>query len=516
MNGAKSLVETLLMNGVRVCFANPGTSEIHFMAALDRHPEMRCILCLFEGGATGAADGYYRMSSREAVTLLHLAPELGNGFANLHNARKAKSGVVNIVGEHATYHLHHESPLRGDLLTLSKSISDWTRVSDDAQMLALDGAAAVRAARSMNGQIATLILPANTAWETGSTAEICKPPSALHKPLPEQINAAATALKEPGSILLIDGCALWGEPSLVAARIAKKTGCQLWSPFLVARIRRGGGSVRIARMAYRIDENIELLRGASNIVLCGAVRPVSFFAYPNKTTLPESPECRLLELCSSDMDVSWTLSALADELNACGLELETDDFQPERLPSIPSGATSPEKIGQTLAALMPDNAILVNEANSMTRLMETATTYARPHDELMVTGGSIGFALPVAVGAAIACPARKVVIVVGDGSAMYTVQSLWTMAREGLDVTVVVLANRGYQILRIELEKLGMSEVGRNASRMFDIVDPALDFVALAKGHGIEGTRVNDIDQFVKAFGHAMQTQGPFLIEVAC
>jgi acetolactate synthase I/II/III large subunit len=516
MNGAESLVDTLLMNNVRVCFANPGTSEIHFMAALDRHPEMRCVLCLFEGGATGAADGYYRMSSREAVTLLHLAPGLGNGFANLHNARKAKSGIVNIVGEHATYHLRHESPLRGDLLTLSKSISDWTRVSDDSRMLALDGAAAVRASRSMNGQIATLILPADTAWETGSAPEICKPPSGLHKPMPEQIKAAAAALKEPGSIILIDGCALWGEPSLVAARIAKKIGCQLWSPYLVARIRRGGGSVRIARMAYRIDENIELLRRAPNIVLCGAARPVSFFAYPDKATFPENPECRLFETCSSEMDISWTLNALADELNAHSLELESDDFQPQRLPSMPSGAISPEKIGQTLAALMPDNAILVNEANSMTRLMETETAHARPHDELMVTGGSIGFGLPVAVGSAIACPARKLVVVVGDGSAMYTVQSLWTMAREGLDVTVVVLANRGYQTLRIELDKVGVSKVGRNAARMFDIVDPALDFVALAKGHGIEATRVDDIDQFAKAFGHAMQTPGPFLVEAAC
>ncbi len=165
MNGAESLVETLLASDVNVCFANPGTSEMHFVTALDQFPDMRCILCLFEGGTSGAADGYFRMSGKIAATLLHLAPGFGNAFSNLHNARKAHSGIVNVMGDHATYHVKYETPLKGNTLGISQAISHWTRVSDNATQVATDGAEAVRAARSNGGQIATLILPANTAWE---------------------------------------------------------------------------------------------------------------------------------------------------------------------------------------------------------------------------------------------------------------------------------------------------------------------------------------------------------------
>lgn len=512
MNGAATLVKTLLASGVEVCFANPGTSEMHFVAALDSHPEMRCILCLFEGGATGAADGYFRMKGDVAATLLHLAPGFGNGFANLHNARKAQSGVVNIMGDHASYHLRYEAPLKGDTEGISRAISHWTRTSADAASVAIDGAAAVQAARGKNGQIATLILPANTAWEPAATAAVAAAPTALQRPSGAQITAAARALRQPGAALLVDGRAIYSDLALVAARIAKATGCRLLAPCLAARVRRGAGAVPFERLAYVVEENVAVLAGVTNLVLCGTQQPTSFFAYPGKVSLPAPPDCRIVDLCSAEMDYDWALQALAAELHVEGAV----NLQPLVLPDLPSGPMRLDGVGCVIAALMPEDTIVVDEAVTTSRFLAAETKTARGHDWLHTTGGAIGYGLPAAVGAAVACPDRKVLALEGDGSAMYTLQSLWTMAREGLDVTVVVFSNRGYQILRGELANVGVTQVGRNAVRMFDVVEPSLDWVALAKGHGVQGVRVTDLDQFGAAFAEAMAQRGPRLIEVIC
>jgi len=515
MNGAESLVQTLLASGVDTCFANPGTSEMHFVAALDAHPDLRCILCLFEGGASGAADGYYRMTGDIAATLLHLAPGFGNAFANLHNARKAGSGVLNIMGDHATYHLRHESPLKGDTEGISRAISHWTRTSADAAQVATDGAAAIQAARSKNGQIATLILPANTAWEEAIAPQTAAPPPALRRPSAADITAAAAALRQPGAALLVDGAALHNDAALTAARIRQATGCRLLAPCLVGRIVRGAGAVRFERLAYVVEENVAVLADITHLVLCGATRPASFFAYPGKPSLPEPPGCAVLDLCQPDMDIGATLTALAEAVGAAEA-LAAEAFWLLDLPALPTGAMSLEKVGQAMAALMPVGAIVVDEAITTSRYLAAATVGARPHDWLHATGGAIGYGLPAAVGAAVACPDRKVVAPIGDGSAMYTLQALWTMAREALDVCAVVFSNRGYQILRGELANVGVTDVGRNAVRMFDVVEPALDWVALARGHGVAAVRVTDTDQFVAAFAGAMTRKGPFLIEVIC
>jgi acetolactate synthase-1/2/3 large subunit len=512
VNGAETLVKTLLASGVEVCFANPGTSEMHFVAALDAHPQMRCILCLFEGGATGAADGYYRMRGDVAATLLHLAPGFGNGFANLHNARKAGSGVVTVVGDHASYHLRHESPLKGDIDGVSRAISHWTRSSDSAAAVAVDGAAAVQAARGRNGQIATLILPANTAWEQAVAPQVAPAPAPLRRPSQADLQAAARALQQPGAALLVDGRALWTDLGQVAARIAQVTGCRLLAPCLPARIRRGAGAVRFERLAYVVEENVAVMAGITDLVLCGTARPASFFAYPDKVSLPEPPGCHVLDLCSPEMDYDWALQELAATLGAQGAV----ELQDMGLPALPQGALTLDKLGQAIAALLPQDAIVVDEAITSSRFIAGPTVGARGHDWLAVTGGAIGYGLPAAVGAAVACPERKVVALEGDGSAMYTLQSLWTMAREGLDVTVVIFSNRGYQILRGELANVGVTEVGRNAVRMFDVVEPSLDWVALAKGHGVTAVRVADMAGFNVAFADAMAQKGPCLIEVIC
>jgi acetolactate synthase-1/2/3 large subunit len=486
---------------------------MHFVAALDQRPEMRCILCLFEGGTSGAADAYYRMSGRVAATLLHLAPGFGNAFANLHNARKAQSGVVNIMGDHASYHLRHESPLKGDTVGISQAVSHWTRVSADAVDVAGDGAAAVTAARSLNGQIATLILPANTAWEAAVAPAVAAAPPALRRPAPAAVAAAAVALRQPGAALMVDGVALHdGALTRAAARIARATGAQLMGPFFAARTRRGAGTVRMQRLAYEVDQNLAIMADVRVLVLCGAARPTAFFAYPGKPSLNEAPGTAVLDLCSIDMDIGWTLDALAD---AVGVDGEPVDLGALDLPPLPTGALTLDKVGAAMAHLMPEDCVVVNEAVTSSVPLAMATATARVHDWLVTMGGAIGSCLPSAVGAAVACPKRKVLALSGDGSAMYTLQSLWTMARERLEVTVVIFANHVYRILHGELAAVG-AKPGRNVARMFDLVEPRLDWVALARGHGVEGVRCVTADEFVAAFARAMATRGPCLIAVEC
>ncbi len=511
MNGAETLVKTLLASGVDTVFANPGTSEMHFVAALDTHPEMNCTLCLFEGGTSAGADCYFRMKRDVAATLLHLAPGFGNAFANLHNARKAGSGVVNVVGEHATHHLAYESPLKGDIEGVSDAISHWTRRCPDARTVATDGAAAVRAARAENGRIATLILPADTAWNPADAPAVAGAPEPLHRPSPEAVEAAAQRLARPGAVLMVGGAALFDPLLSLAAKIAAQTGARLMVDALIPRLTRGAGAPQVSQLPYPVEPKREVLKDASSITLLGTTRPVTFFAYPGKPSLPEPATCEIAELCRAEMDLAWTLQALADATGA-------HKARPARLamdlPDMPEGAVTLDRVGAAMAALLPENAVVCNEAVTSGHTVGPWFSRARPHEMLGGTGGAIGWSLPGGVGAATACPDRKVVVLTGDGSAMYTLQSLWTMARQGLDVTVVVFANRGYQILRNELHNVGVQHYGANAQAMFDVEKPMLDWVSMARGHGVPGTRAEDMETFSRAFRAGVEGSGPSLIEL--
>ena len=420
MNGAHSLVQTLLQNGIDTCFANPGTSEMHFVAALDAHPEMRCLLCLFEGGTSGAADGYFRMKRDVAGTLLHLGPGFGNAFANLHNARKAGSGIVNIVGDHATHHLPYESPLKGDVDGVSQAVSQWTRRAPDAASVARDGAAAITAARSYHGQIATLILPADTAWLDAAGPAAAPPLPPLFRPSDAEIDATAQRLNTPGAALMVGGPALFGPLFETAARIAAATGAVLVTDALIPRVSRGAGAPVVRALPYAVAPKVEMLADITSLTLIGTERPVTFFAYPGKPSLPEPPGTPVHTLCRPEMDIAWTLDALA---NATGGETTAPATHPLEFPDFPDGALTLEKVGAALAHWLPEGAILCNESITSGFHITPPLTRARPHESMSGTGGAIGWALPGAVGAAAACPDRKVVALTGDGSAMYTIQS---------------------------------------------------------------------------------------------
>src|SRR6266536_455625 len=490
MNGAESLVRTLVAGGVDVCFSNPGTSEMHFVAALDRVEGMRCVLGLFEGVVTGAADGYFRMRGTPASTLLHLGPGLANGLANLHNAKKANSGIVNIVGQHAVYHIGFNAPLTSDIEGLARSMSAWVRTSPDAKSVAKDGAAAIAAAKSSPPQIATLILPADTAWnEADGIAQVPDESQRVSYSSQAVDNAARVLRGGAQTLLLLTGSALTEQGLAQAAQIAGKTGCKVLGQTYNPRMARGRGRFSIDRILYVIEQALPILQSFRHIILVETNDPVAFFAYPNKPSLLKPEGCEVHRMTSGGENSVAALEALASVVGA-----KPADAKPQALVELtkPTGALTHDAIAQAVAMAIPENAIVVDESITTGRGFFPPTAAAAPHDWLQNMGGSIGFSTPVATGAAVACPDRKVICMVGDGSAMYTLQSLWTQAREGLNVVTIVFANRIYQILRGEFDGVGAGEPGQRALDMLRIDNPTLDFVAMAKGMGVPGRAVDN------------------------
>jgi acetolactate synthase-1/2/3 large subunit len=513
MNGAESLVRTLVAGGVDACFTNPGTSEMHIVAALDRVTEMRCVLGLFEGVVTGAADGYARMTDKPACTLLHLGPGLANGVANLHNASRAQVPIVNIIGQHATYHLRYDAPLTSDIEAIARPYSKWLRTSSAASAIGRDAAEAVVAARTAPGQIATLIVPADVAWTDGAAvAEIPRTPEAA-LPSSETVGRAAAILRSGlPTALLLTGNALYGEGLMAAGRIAAATGARLLAPYPIARVERGAGTPNVQRIPYMPEQAVELLKDIHRLILVGAAAPVSYFAYPGKSSVLTSPECEIYPLANPGEDYVGALHALVAELSLHNRKPVLTE-KAERPPR-PSGEITLAGLATAVGVLLPENAIVVDEAMTSGRGMMAATVGAPPHDWLGNTGGSIGIALPLAVGAAVACPTRRVLCLTADGSSMYTLQALWTMAREGLNVTTVVFANSSYAVLRREFLGIGVGTPGPRAADLFDIGRPTLDWVHVAKGMGVPGSRVTTLDAFAKAVREGFETDSPTLIEV--
>ncbi len=512
MNGADLLCDTLLANGIDVCFANPGTSEMHFVAALDRKPQMRCVLGLFEGVVTGAADGYARMAGRPAATLLHLGPGLANGLANLHNARRARSPIVNVVGEHASYHIAHDAPLTTDIEGVARPMSDWVGRVANADQVGNAAAAAIGAANSAPGQIATLILPADAAWNESRGSVVMAQAQAAAAVDSARIERIAQALRQDGeSVLLLSGAGLTESALRDAARIQQACGARLMAQQSNGRMARGRGRASVDRVPYSVDRALAAFASTRRMVLAGAKAPVAFFAYPGKPSSMLPPECEVLELARPGEDVAQALAQLAEALGAGPLLALPDS---PLLPKL-NGALTPDAVIRAVAQALPENAILCDESVSSGRDFFAPTFGAAPHDFLQITGGAIGVGLPMAAGAAIACPDRKVVALQADGSAMYTPQALWTMARENLDVLVVLLSNRSYAILKNELKMVGAGTPGRNAMRMLNLDQPDLDWVQLSRSMGVEAARADTAEGFANLLDAAMSRRGPFLIE-AC
>ncbi|BBE73055.1 acetolactate synthase large subunit [Oharaeibacter diazotrophicus] len=515
MNGAEALCGALLDGGIDVCFANPGTSEMHFVAALDRRPEMRCILGLAEGVVTAAADGYARMAGRPAAALLHLGPGLANGLANLHNARRARSPMVVVVGDHATWHVAADAPLTTDIEGLARPMSDHVTRLAPGESVAAGARRALEAARATPG-IATLILPADVAWGPETAAAVAGPAPARRGFDAAAVAAVAVALADARRAgrragLLLAGDALRGAALADAARIAAATGARLLSEMFNARVERGAGRPAAPKVPYPVDVATGFLADLDLVVLVGARPPAGFFGYPGKPSFLARPDCMIVRLAEGTDDLPAALAALADAVDASATIPAGPDAP---LPPDPAdGRLDADAIAAVVARALPEGAVLVEEALTAGAPLYAATAGAAPHDLLQLTGGAIGIGIPLAAGAAVGAPGRKVVSMQADGSGMYTVQGLWTQAREGLDVVTVILSNRAYAILYGEMRGVGVAEIGRNARRMFDLDGPPLDWVALARGMGVPGIRCDDVAGFRRAFAAAVAEPGPFLIE---
>ncbi len=509
MNGAQALIRTLVSAGVDVCFANPGTSEMHFVAALDDVPEMRGVLTLFEGVATGAADGYARMAGRPAATLLHLGPGLGNGLANLHNARRGGAPVVNVVGDHARSHKRLDAPLESDLDALAGAVSGWVRRSLSPADVAADAAEAV--ARSARLGIATLVLPADVSWEDGAEPADPQPVRPAPQVAPSVVDDVAAVLHsgEP-AVLFLGGDVVGSEEALLAAgQVAAATGARLVSETFSARMVRGAGLPDVAKLPYPPEMAIAALAGTRHLVLAGVSAPVHFFGYPGIPGTPVPDDCTVHVLAAPEEDGAAAVRALA--------EVAAADSTPELLepsrPELPTGELAPRAVSAVVGALLPERAVVVDEVLTSGVGLAELTSGAPRHDWLSLTGGAIGDGLPMAVGAAVACPDRPVLALQADGSAMYTIQSLWTMAREQLDVTVLLYDNGSYAILQHELSRVGAAEDGKRAGELLHLGTPSLDFVALATGMGVPATRATTAEELADQLRSALAEPGPHLVQ---
>jgi acetolactate synthase-1/2/3 large subunit len=512
MNGAESLILTARACGIEVCFANPGTTEMPLVTALDRIGGIRAVLGLFEGVCTGAADGYGRMADRPAMTLLHLGPGFANGIANLHNARRARSPVVNIVGDHATWHRAADAPLTSDLEGLAKPVSGWLRMVKTPESAAPDMAAAVSAARHAPGRVATLIVPADCQWGPAKEAAAPAPSAALAPVNPQVIIRAAELLRSQDPwALFLGGQALRARGLRAAARIAAARSGALFCETFPARLERGPDLPHLTRLPYFPEHASAALSHYRTIVIAGAPAPVAFFGYPNTPSSLIPPGREVVMLAEPEQDAPAALEALAQTLDAPAEIASAADL---KRPDPPHGPLTAEAVGRAITALAPDNAIIMDEAATSGLPFFASSSGAFQHTYLALTGGAIGQGLPCATGAAIACPERRVISFQADGGGMYTLQALWTQARESLNVITLICNNRSYRILQLELARAGVTEPGPRALALTELDRPGLDWMLLARGMGVPGVRVESAEALVKQLKRALADGGPRLIEM--
>lgn len=510
-NGANTLINTLTNLGVDVCFTNPGTSEMHFVAALD-DSKMRAVLTLFEGVATGAADGYARIANKPAATLLHLGVGLGNGLANLHNARRARVPIVNIIGDHALYHKIYDAPLESDIETVAKNVSKWIKTSQSTEEIGKDTAESVSVAVNDPTQITTLILPADVSWGEGGKEETSI--DIIKSKLVDQskLEGITKILSDSGkdTAILLGKRVLLEKGIIAAGKIADKTGAKLFAETFPACFTRGAGLPYVERLAY-IPEMLEVqLRNFKNLIVIDTIAPVSFFAYPGKKSYLVPDGCKAHSFVSPEENAMGSLNALVDALGATNIN---PTIQELKRPKLPSGKLNGAKVCQAIGALMPENTIIADEGQTSGVKLPFYTASSPKHDVLTLCGGSIGMGIPVALGASVAGKGRPVIALIGDGSSMYTIQSLWTIVRENLDVTTIILNNRSYAILNIELQRVGAENIGKKAKEQLDISGPDIDFVSIAKGMGMKAEKTTTAEEFNKALEKAIKEPGPHLID---
>lgn len=510
MTAATKLGQALVQSGVTTVFANPGTTELHLVEGFAATPGLRQILTLFEGVASGAADGFARMTGTPAAALLHLGPGFANAMANLHNARRANSPVVALVGDHALNHRKWDTPLQSDIAGMARTVSVAVQDCTEPSRLAHDGAAAIARAIEARG-VSTLIIPSDVAW-SGAEPESALPTPRAARTDEFELANAVTALSSAGAkALIVGGGRLTREGLATARAIASATGAQLLAETFLPAMARGGGDPGPEVIPYFSEMATARLAAFDSLVLVGAKRPVGFFSYPGRPADCVPPGARL---CAVQLGSEGLDGALFELAGALGIRVEPSLHGVSGSPLPGDGPLTAAAVGLALAALMPENAIISDEANTTGPELFGHTANARLHDWLRLTGGAIGQGLPLATGAAVACPERRVIALQSDGSALYTFQALWTQAREHLNVTTLLLNNRSYAILQYEMMRMQLGAQAEQTGALFELVRPEIDFVALAQGMGVRARRVETVNQLLAALEEGLSNSGPCLIDV--
>lgn len=510
--GADALLATGAAAGIDMCFANPGTTEMPLVAALARQQAIRPVLCVFEGVCSGAADGYGRIAGKPAMTLTHLGPGFANAIANLHNAQRGRSPVVNVVGEHATWHLPFDPPLAADIASLARPVSAYVGTIGSPADVSARICEAVAAARLPPGQVATVIFPVDYQQAPAASEQ----ESALHVPCaplpdPARIAAVAARLRESRApLLLLGGNGLTARGQRAAQRLVAPCRARLTSETFPSTSDRGGGLPSVPRLPYFPEPAMALAGSHDLVVLAGAREPVTFFGYTGMSSIITGPG-QSLSLARPEEDAAGALEALADAL---GVSLARDvQVEPPPTPG-PEAPLTPDIVMAGLVPRIPEDAVIVVEGGTLGYPYFAAAAAARRHRAICLSGGSIGFAPPAALGAALANPGRPVVALAGDGAALYTSQALWSIAREGLPVVLCVAANRSYNVVRTELARAGVRVTGQ-AARLTSLEDPPIDWVSLAKGYGVEGELVLTFQGVCRALDRAFASGAPYLVELA-
>lgn len=513
MTGAEMILKTAAEAGVEICFANPGTTELALVAAFDTVKNIRPILGLFEGVCTGAADGYARIKQKPAMTVLHLGPGLANGIANLHNARRARSPVLNIIGEHATWIRPYDPPLNMDIASLARTVSGFVKENISADQLSSDTAEAIAA--SLYGRISTLIVPADYQSEVCKTEEIARAPFSFHAVDMEMIPHAVSMIQEAKKPALILGDrALRKEGLAAAAQIKAKTGCDLLMITFPAYFEAGAGLPVLNRIPYFPGQAQKFLARYDAFVQVGATEPAAFFGYADGVTslLPEkAPRVRI---DTEKQDAGLVLEALASMLGPAAGKNEMHPVLAQyALPARPAGPLNAQKMCQAIAVLQPEQCIVVEEGVSSGAFYYAYSPYLKPYSHTTLTGGAIGMGMPLALGASLAAPDRQVINIQADGSAMYTLQALWSQAHEKAKVITVICSNHKYFTIELECLRAGYKTLGKEAKSLMSLTQPALDWVSLSRGMGVPAASVATAEAFITEFQKALKESGPYLIE---
>ncbi|HOV91209.1 MAG TPA: acetolactate synthase large subunit [Syntrophorhabdaceae bacterium] len=512
--GAEALIKTAVDAGIKVCYANAGTTEIPILLALDRYPEIKTVLCLFEGVCTGAADGYGRMTGSPAMTLLHLGPGFANGIANLHNARRAQTPLLNIIGQHSTWHIPADPPLNMELEALVKTASDWVRTNNNPDIISRDTIDAIHTA--YGNKTASLIIPHNHQTALFNHKIEILPEIKKETIDMKNIEYVAYEMGRANKVaLLLGGGALRKKGLEIVKRIQSKTGCYILTETFPGYIDRGGGLPYVEKIPYFPEGAKDLLSPFELVVLVGAKEPVTFFGYEGIDSYLITKDQKKVYLCNEKHDIYTAMEYLAEALETGNKYYARKTVAPDKLRSnMPTGKLTPDKLSHIVAALQPEDAIIVDEGLTSFFAYYSLSAGQSPHTVLTITGGAIGYGMPCAIGAAMACPERPVINVQADGSALYTVQALWTQAHESMNIKTLICSNRSYNILKIELGRAGITHPGKSSLSLMDIDKPYVDWVKIARGFGIKAVSVETAEDLTKEFKNALIEKGPHLIEM--